>query len=146
MSGKKWPRVWIKHHIDELGRHAPTVSSWEGDDFPFCGDKYLSMTEYNHILSEEHRLNVMGQERELALMARVKELEKKLLEAKTEAYNEAAEQFRECGETSLYLTWWLKRLCMGSMSRRNGSRNQKRFPMGLALDRLKMTTFRLMLS
>lgn len=82
MSRKKWPRVWVKHHIDELGRHAPTVSSWEGDAFPVGGDIYLSVTEHQAILSEEQRLNAMGQERELALMARVKELEKMLAAAK----------------------------------------------------------------
>lgn len=74
MSGKKWTRVW-------LNPNRP-IACWPVESKVLSHAEFMQVEEHQAILSEEHRLNAMGQERELALMARVKELEKRLLVAK----------------------------------------------------------------
>lgn len=70
MSGKKWTRVW-------LNPNRP-IACWPVEYKELCHAEFMQVEEHEHILSAEQRLNAMGQERELALMERVKELEKML--------------------------------------------------------------------
>lgn len=77
MSGKKWPRRWARTENAESVFGAESVETIPGFPREVYTD-YRSLAEHQAILSEEYRLNAMGQEREAALMAKLADLEKKL--------------------------------------------------------------------